>query len=143
MEVQLILGITKDPVMEFVASEDEVELDSINVSDVKVHTFFVKEHIDVHMPPKNLRTKTEGMNFSEIRPILRFPSNSPRSCTGSQTDISALNSNLELNYKGKYLIQSIFLLKILLKVSRYLYYLSTRRPALRFGPWPSLKFGRI
>ena len=88
--------------MEFVASEDEVELDSINVSDVKVHTFFVKEHIDVHMPPKNLRTKTEGMNFSEIRPILRFPSNSPRSCTGSQTDISALNLNSELHYKGKY-----------------------------------------
>ena len=102
MEVQLILGITEDPVMEFVASEDEVELDSINVSDVKVHTFFVKEHIDVHMPPKCLRTKTKGMVFSEIRPILRFPNNSPRSCTGSQTDISALNLNLELHYKGKY-----------------------------------------
>ena len=41
------LGVSEDPVMEFVASEDEkeVELDSINVSDVKVHTFFVKEHI--------------------------------------------------------------------------------------------------
>ena len=97
--------------MEFVVSEDENDnevdqLDSINVSDVKIHTFFVKEHIDVHLPPPShiLRNKTDGMSFSEIRPILRFPSNSPRSCTGSQTDISALNPNSSLHYKGNFFI---------------------------------------
>ena len=96
--------------MEFVVSEDENDnevdqLDSINVSDVKTHTFFVKEHIDVHLPPPShiFRNKTDGMSFSEIRPILRFPSNSPRSCTGSQTDISALNPNSSFHYKGKFL----------------------------------------
>ena len=54
------IGVSEDPVMEFVASEDEkeeVELDSINVSDVKVHTFFVKEHIDVHLPPQHSRLR--------------------------------------------------------------------------------------
>lgn len=92
--------VTEDPVMDFVMSEEEEgndqnekNLDSMKISDVKIHTLVVKKDIDVHPIPRFLRNNEshcEGMSFSEIRPILRLPSNSPRSCTGSQTDISAL-----------------------------------------------------
>ena len=70
--------IREDPVMEFHLSEEENEENP----EVKIHTLIVHKDIELHQPPT--------INCSSTRPILRSLSRSPRSCTGSQTDISAL-----------------------------------------------------
>ena len=93
-------GVSEDPVLEFVLSDEEDEdqnedqNNSMNVSDVKIHTLVVQQDIDVHPPPRHLTIEPNCgglMTFSDVRPILRLPSHSPRSSTGSQTDITALN----------------------------------------------------
>ena len=87
--------VTEDPIMAFIAEgddEEEEENNSMLLSDVKVHTLMVHQDIDLHQ-------FSPQATFSQIRPILRLPSNSPRSCTGSQTDISALSPYL---YNGQY-----------------------------------------
>ena len=70
--------IREDPVMEFHLSEEENE----DNPEVKIHTLIVHRDIELHQPPT--------IDCSSTRPILRSLSKSPRSCTGSQTDISAL-----------------------------------------------------
>ncbi len=102
--------VTEDPVMEFKLSDDEEEeekkkqLDSMEISDVRVHTLIIKKDIDVHDAPKSRSSSTSKspknkFYDSGIRPILKQPSSSPRSCTGSQTDISTLSpSNLTIKY---------------------------------------------
>ena len=70
--------IREDPVMEFHLSEEENEENP----EVKIHTLIVHKDIELHQPPM--------LDCSSTRPILRSLSKSPRSCTGSQTDISAL-----------------------------------------------------
>ena len=70
--------IKEDPVMEFHLSEEENEENP----EVKIHTLIVHKDIELHQPPT--------IDCSSTRPILRSLSKSPRSCTGSQTDISAL-----------------------------------------------------
>lgn len=70
--------IREDPVMEFHLSEEENEENP----EVKIHTLIVHKDIELHQPPT--------IDCSSTRPILRSLSKSPRSCTGSQTDISAL-----------------------------------------------------
>ena len=66
----------------------------INIPELKVHQFKVKEHIDLHWPLQYNRQPSPGMTFSEIRPILRKYSNLSKSCAGSQTDISALGNEI-------------------------------------------------
>ena len=70
--------IREDPVMEFHLSEDENEENP----EVKIHTLIVHKDIDLHQEPM--------IECSTTRPILRSISKSPRSCAGSQTDITAL-----------------------------------------------------
>jgi hypothetical protein len=101
--------VTEDPVLEFKLSDDELEdvddeatkqLDSMEVSDVRVHTLIIKKDIDVHFPPSRKTSNFGGLTVSPIRPILKLPSSSPRSCTGSQTDISALSpGSLQQHYQ--------------------------------------------
>lgn len=90
---------TSDLVMEFTVSDDE-QFDDEN-SEYKVHKLKVKEHIDVHWSARSesenqgcyfRNEETAGMTFSPLRPILKLPTRSqlPKSCTGSQTDISAI-----------------------------------------------------
>ena len=74
--------IREDPVMEFRLSDEEDEdeneknKDSLLVPDVKVHTLIVNQDIDLHLPPGN----SAKVTFSAIRPILKSPPKSPRSC---------------------------------------------------------------
>ena len=70
--------IREDPVMEFHLSEDENEENP----EVKIHTLIVHKDIELHQEPM--------IECSSTRPILRSISKSPRSCAGSQTDITAL-----------------------------------------------------
>ena len=70
--------IREDPVMEFHLSEDENEENP----EVKIHTLIVHKDIELHQEPM--------IECSTTRPILRSISKSPRSCAGSQTDITAL-----------------------------------------------------
>ena len=100
--------IIEDPVLDFVLEEDpEPEREK---QEFKVHKLTVNEDFDIHWPPATFHTRnvpqSTNMTFSEIRPILRHPKNSPRSCRGSQTDISALH-----NQAGNDSIYSLFLLK--------------------------------
>ena len=84
-------------------------------TDVKTHTLFIHKDIDVHYPPevsnnfqKNKNNKQSAeVTFCNVRPILKMPSISPRSCRGSQTDISALCSGLVDQSTGKIYYQGI------------------------------------
>ena len=74
--------IREDPVMEFHLSdeeddeENEKNKDSLLVPDVKVHTLIVNQDIDLHLPPES----SAKVTFSAVRPILKPPPKSPRSC---------------------------------------------------------------
>ena len=70
--------IREDPVMEFHLSEDENEENP----EVKIHTLIVHKDIELH--------QERMIECSTTRPILWSISKSPRSCAGSQTDITAL-----------------------------------------------------
>ena len=85
--------ISDDIVHEFHLSDEEDDNEIIEKNDVKIHTLIINRDIDVHCPPNIIRNdnqKKSEVEFCNMRPILKPPSMSPRSCRGSQTDISAI-----------------------------------------------------
>ena len=96
--------ISDDLVHDFQISDDEEENEQVTSSkDVKIHTLIVHKDIDVHNPPPSSSyiKKKSGVTFCNLRPIVRPPSASPRSCTGSQTDVSALSPGILDQNTGK------------------------------------------
>ena len=78
----------------------------VDDKEVKIHTLKINRDIDVHNPPAsnnlcNINFKKSEVTFCNMRPILKLPSTSPRSCRGSQTDISALSPSLLDQSSGK------------------------------------------